>query len=194
MSLEEFKIGQLYMIAKISQEDDSISDVEILKNEPFENSLGSGIYTHKKFHLERTLPDWLQSFFPKNILVVEEKSWNIYPLCTKTIYHAKALLASFNIEIVTKHENGNGEIYNIHQLSDEMLNQRVITHVDIGEDLSRREWHDTIPQPSSFTSMKTKRGPLKSGLMMTTTPLICAYKLVKIKLQLAWCHVTDKSQ
>jgi hypothetical protein len=53
-SLEEFDLGLVYTIAKVSNEEISISDVEILKNEPFvcsEN--GKGIFTHKKYHLDR---------------------------------------------------------------------------------------------------------------------------------------------
>lgn len=42
------------MTAKVSQEELTISDVEVLANEPFEDrTFGKGIYTHKKYHLEK---------------------------------------------------------------------------------------------------------------------------------------------
>jgi len=184
MSLEEFETGLIYMIAKVSNEEVSISDVEILSNGPFQDTnLGTGIYTHKKYHLEKALPDILQRFFPSDSLEVDEKSWNTFPK-TKTIFQVKALLASIVIEVRSIHEVGNGKTFNIHQLSDELLHQRVVKYIDIGEDLPQKDWNDNVGQPSVFKSSKTNRGPLKGDWMETATPMMCAYKLVKINCNL----------
>lgn len=193
ISLEEFNLGLIYMTAKVSQEELTISDVEVIANEPFEDTtFGKGIYTHKKYHLEKSLPELLQRFFPSNSLEVDEKSWNTFPK-TKTIFQVKALLASIVIEIRSIHHAGSEKLYNIHQLSDELLHQRIIKDIDIGEDMPQKEWGETISQPSAFKSIKTKRGPLKDNWIETTTPMMHAYKLVKINCNLPGTLLQSKA-
>ena len=59
MTVEEYRIAQLYMIAKKSSQEstggaDSGSGVEILVNEPYsEGPGGHGQFTHKVYHIGR---------------------------------------------------------------------------------------------------------------------------------------------
>jgi hypothetical protein len=84
-TVEEYKIAQLYMVAKYSASESSGDDgdgVEVLKNEPFEDHDRRGQYTHKIYHLASKLPSWLVSLVPKKALMLEEEAWNAYPQCT----------------------------------------------------------------------------------------------------------------
>lgn len=59
MTVDEYKIAQLYMIQKKSRIDSSGagSGVEILKNEPyFDGPGGDGQYTYKVYHIENKIP------------------------------------------------------------------------------------------------------------------------------------------
>jgi hypothetical protein len=96
-SLSEYKKGQLYMVAKASREEsDGLNGVELIKDEPFENELGKGIFTHKIIHLESKLPEWTRRLIPESALQVEEKSWNAYPY-SKTVYKVSSLPTDFLI-------------------------------------------------------------------------------------------------
>ncbi len=56
--LAQYKIAQLYMVAKYSASESSGDDgdgVEVLKNEPFEDHDRRGQYTHKIYHLARSV-------------------------------------------------------------------------------------------------------------------------------------------
>lgn len=56
-TLDEYRRGQLYMIAKASREETNGSEgIEVLANESFDNDMGKGIYTHKIIHLTRCDP------------------------------------------------------------------------------------------------------------------------------------------
>ena len=102
MTVEEYRIAQLYMIAKKSREESKVTDkdlptryqflfsqgsesgVEILVNEPYTDGPGgAGQFTHKIYHVGSHLPGWFKSLLPKSVLTVEEEAWNSYPY-TKT--------------------------------------------------------------------------------------------------------------
>ncbi|KAJ2736828.1 hypothetical protein H4S06_006647, partial [Coemansia sp. BCRC 34490] len=49
--LEEYKIAQLYAVAKMSlNETGGGEGVEVIKNEPYDNEKGKGQYTFKIYH------------------------------------------------------------------------------------------------------------------------------------------------
>lgn len=98
----QYKIGQLYMIARHSLEQSAEGEgVEVIENEPCEDQVhGKGQYTEKRIHLSRwdkeqsqqiiiltsilslvfcsRLPYWIQAICPR-VFYVTEKSWNYYP-------------------------------------------------------------------------------------------------------------------
>ena len=84
LTVDEYRIAQLYMIAKKSKQEskgaDSGSGVEILVNEPYSDGPGAGgsntgQYTHKVYHIGSHLPGWFKSLLPASALTVEEKAW-----------------------------------------------------------------------------------------------------------------------
>ncbi|PSN47702.1 Cytoplasmic phosphatidylinositol transfer protein 1 [Blattella germanica] len=106
LTVEEYQIGQLYMIARHSHEQSEGGEgVEVVENTTCEDPVhGKGQYTEKRIHLSRKeidcrlclakkkkivklklyilsfsrLPYWMQSFLPK-LFYVTEKAWNYYP-------------------------------------------------------------------------------------------------------------------
>ncbi|CAH1401528.1 unnamed protein product [Nezara viridula] len=80
LTVEEYRIGQLYMIAKHSyQQTESGQGVEIITNEECEDPIhGKGQFTEKRIHLNGRLPYWLQAVLPK-VFYITEKAWNYYP-------------------------------------------------------------------------------------------------------------------
>jgi hypothetical protein len=59
MTVDEYRIAQLYMIQKKSRMDSSGagSGVEIIKNEPYvDGPGGSGQYTYKVYHIGNKIP------------------------------------------------------------------------------------------------------------------------------------------
>jgi hypothetical protein len=85
LSVEEYKIAQMYMVTKMQQQQTSggaDEGVEVLVNEPFENEeFGKGQFTSKIYHLQSKLPSWLAAFAPLNSMLIEEEAWNAYPKC-----------------------------------------------------------------------------------------------------------------
>lgn len=93
-SIEKYKLGQLYMVARSTLEESSkkSSDgFEILKNEPYTRKLPSGqeesgIYTFKILHLSKMVPKAVANLIPKKGLKMEETCYNAFPH-TITSYH-----------------------------------------------------------------------------------------------------------
>ncbi|XP_064120105.1 protein retinal degeneration B-like isoform X2 [Macrobrachium nipponense] len=129
LTLEEYRIAQLYMITKKSRQEShgEGSGVEILVNEPYENGPGpdgKGQYTHKVYHVGSHLPGWLKSLIPKSALSVEEEAWNAYPY-TKTRFTCP-FVEKFSIEVETYYFNDGGHQDNVFKLSKSEMKQREV--------------------------------------------------------------------
>ena len=76
----QYKIGQLYMIAKHSAEQSQKGEgVEVVENRPHEDpEHGKGQFTEKRIYISSKLPSWIRKMVPK-IFYVTEKAWNYYP-------------------------------------------------------------------------------------------------------------------
>lgn len=182
LTVEEYQIGQLYMIARHSHEESVSGDgIEVVANHPCEDPVhGSGQYAEKKLHLSNRLPYWIQSFLPRVFYVIE-KSWNYYPY-TVTEYSC-SFLSRFHILIKTKFLDDNGSTENAIGLTDEELNQRVVDHIDIAYDeLDLRKYKEN-EDPRFFTSAKTGRGPLVEGWKDAALPIMCSYKFVQVSFE-----------
>ncbi|KAJ1532074.1 hypothetical protein ONE63_000703 [Megalurothrips usitatus] len=198
LTVDEYRIAQLYMIAKKSREESkgTGSGVEILVNEPYEGGPGgNGQYTHKVYHVGSHLPGWFKSLLPKSALTVEEEAWNAYPY-TKTRYTCP-FVEKFSLEIETRYFPDNGYQDNVFELKGSDLRNRIVDVIDVVKDpLSSNEY---VPQedPKQYISQKTARGPLtenwleeywdecKSKKMPTPSgkALMCAYKLCRVEFR-----------
>ncbi|CAL8110752.1 unnamed protein product [Orchesella dallaii] len=179
---EEYKIGQLYMIAKHCHEQSEAGEgVEVVHNVPHEDPVqGKGQYTEKRIYLNSRLPYFLQSIVPRVFYVIE-KAWNYYPY-TETEYTC-SFLPKFSIFIKTRYEDNNGSTENCLELTPEELEVRTVDYVDIAYDEVAPKHYKENEDPKFFKSKKTNRGPLMDGWRDSHEPIMCSYKLVKVTFE-----------
>ncbi|XP_031419414.1 cytoplasmic phosphatidylinositol transfer protein 1 isoform X1 [Clupea harengus] len=181
LTVEEYRIGQLYMISKHSHEQsDRGEGVEVVQNEPFEDPThGQGQFTEKRVYLSSKLPSWARAVVP-NIFYVTEKAWNYYPY-TITEYTC-SFLPKFSIHIETKYEDNKGS--NDHIFDIEAKDQeREVCFVDIVYDEIPERYYKESEDLRYFRSDKTSRGVLQEGWRDTQEPIMCSYKLVTVKFE-----------
>ncbi|KAF4092863.1 hypothetical protein AMELA_G00025210 [Ameiurus melas] len=211
LTVEEYKIGQLYMISKHSHEQSERGEgVEVVQNEPFEDpTYGAGQFTEKRVYLNNKLPSWARAVVPK-IFYVTEKAWNYYPYTiTETTAHLQmscgvhasmsqscyggtrgtntileytcSFLPKFSIHIETKYEDNNGSNDNIF---DEPRDEDTeVCFVDIAYDEIPERYYKESEDLRYFKSEKTTRGLLPEGWRDTQDPIMCSYKLVTVKFE-----------
>jgi len=199
LTVDEYRIAQLYMIAKKSREEScgEGSGVEILVNEPYyEGPGGNGQYTHKIFHVGSHLPGWLKSLLPKSALVVEEMAWNAYPY-TRTRYTCP-FIDKFSLDIETVYKTDPGEIENVFNLKKSELNERAVDLIDVVKDqLVTAADYIREEDPCIYVSRLTGRGPLGENWLQeywkeckgkdlpleNGKALMCAYKLCRVEFK-----------
>jgi hypothetical protein len=193
LTVEEYRIAQLYMVAKFSRERTTKGEgIEILKNEPYEDENGKGQFTHKVIHLGSHLPAWALSLIPNSMLSVEEKSWNAYPY-VKTVYTCPFFGERFSIVSETKYVDDDGSSENALNLSAENLAQREVDTIDIvTEDVDPR-YYKKEEDPKLYVSEKTGRGKLQAGWHKTHKPVMCIYKVAYVEFRV-WGLQTKSEQ
>ncbi|PVD31481.1 hypothetical protein C0Q70_06893 [Pomacea canaliculata] len=191
MSVEEYRIAQLYMIQKKSREESHGTDsgVEIIQNKPYVNGPGgSGQYTYKIYHIGSHLPGWFRSILPKSALRVEEEAWNAYPY-TKTVYRCP-FVEKFLLEIETRYLSDCCEAENVFEVKKSELQQRQVDIIDIVRDPIPSGDYKKEEDPKLFRSVKTGRGPLDESWRDSYTgsnrkgkAVMCAYKLCRVEFK-----------
>ncbi|XP_063820609.1 membrane-associated phosphatidylinositol transfer protein 2 isoform X10 [Pseudophryne corroboree] len=190
MTVEEYRIAQLYMIQKKSREETcgEGSGVEILENRPYiDGPGGCGQYTHKVYHIGMHIPSWFRSILPKAALRVEEESWNAYPY-TRTRYTCP-FVEKFSIDIETFYKSECGELANVFNLSPAEKRQTTLDPIDIVKDPIPPHEYKPEEDPKVYKSVKTKRGPLSDDWIeeqrndIGRCPIMCAYKLCKVEFR-----------
>ncbi|XP_021694919.1 protein retinal degeneration B isoform X2 [Aedes aegypti] len=199
LTVEEYRIAQLYMIAKKSREESkgAGSGVEIIVNEPYQDGPGGkgGQYTRKIYHVGSHLPGWIKGLLPKSALTVEEEAWNAYPY-TKTRYTCP-FVEKFSLEIETYYFGDNGHQENVFKLSGSDLRNRLVDTIDIVKDQLYGADYTKEEDPTLYCSEKTGRGPLgenwlaeywdevrdKSQPTARNMSLMCAYKLCRVEFR-----------
>ncbi|XP_060107981.1 cytoplasmic phosphatidylinositol transfer protein 1 [Heteronotia binoei] len=181
LTVEEYRIGQLYMISKHSHEQsDRGEGVEVVQNEPYEDpNYGNGQLTEKRVYLNSKLPSWARAVVPK-IFYITEKAWNYYPY-TITEYTC-SFLPKFSIHIETKYEDNKGSNDNIFDNEAKDLD-REVCFIDIACDEIPERYYKESEDPKYFKSEKTGRGLLKEDWRETQQPIMCSYKLVSVKFE-----------
>ncbi|XP_045497940.1 cytoplasmic phosphatidylinositol transfer protein 1 [Colias croceus] len=182
LTVEEYRIGQLYMIARHSYEQSTTGEgVEVIANEEVNDEVnGVGQFTEKRIHLSSHLPYWVQNIIPK-LFYVTEKAWNYYPY-TITEYTC-SFIPKFSVSIQTRYEDNNGTTENCLHLTDEELALRQVDFLDIAYDEIKPHHYKDNEDPKLFKSEKTGRGPLVEGWRDTHKPIMCCYKLVNAKFE-----------
>ncbi|PAV71775.1 hypothetical protein WR25_10238 isoform A [Diploscapter pachys] len=188
LTVEEYRIAQLYMIQKKSRLEShgKASGVEIIANKPYTDGPGgSGQYTFKIYHIGNRIPAWIRSILPTNALEAHEESYNAYPL-TKTRY-SQPMMDRFSIEVDTLYYDDAGHQENVFGLSEEELKNRIVDVMDFVKDPLSGHDYCVEEDPKLYRSEKTGRGPLNDDWVMehikAGTPIMCAYKLCKVEFR-----------
>ncbi|THD27193.1 Membrane-associated phosphatidylinositol transfer protein 1 [Fasciola hepatica] len=161
LTVEEYKIAQLFMIQKKSREESTgrESGVEIIKNEPYEEGPGGrGQYTYKIYHVGSHLPAWLRNILPPSALRVEEEAWNAYPY-TRTIYRVP-FVDKLTLDIETHYFDDGGQQDDVFKLNAEEKAARIVDFIDIVNDPVARGEYKTEEDTTLYISEATGRGPL----------------------------------
>lgn len=162
LGVEEYRIAQLYMIAKKSrlESDGQGSGVEIVVNEPYTEGPGDGPgqYTHKLYHISAHLPVWLRGFLPKSLSTISEEAWNAYPYSKNKIY--APYMDRFSVEIESKYLIGGTDRENVFELNSDQLSERVVDVIDFVNEKLYGADNVEEEDPLTFVSKKTSRGPL----------------------------------
>ncbi|KAH9554043.1 hypothetical protein CY35_08G043900 [Sphagnum magellanicum] len=194
LSVEEYKIAQMYMVTKMQQQQTSAGadeGVEVLVNEPFENEeFGKGQFTSKIYHLQSKLPSWLAAFAPLNSMLIEEEAWNAYPKC-KTVLKCP-YFGRFKLTIESIHLSDNGCSPNVHNLDADALALRKVETLDIGTN-ARDYWTYVVGGPeidlTNFCSAKKQCGPLTQGWQGERSLFLESHKQCIYWLD-EWCDLT----
>ncbi|XP_067259163.1 cytoplasmic phosphatidylinositol transfer protein 1b [Chanodichthys erythropterus] len=175
LTVDEYKIGQLYMISKHSREQSGGGEgVEVVRNEPCtDHKHGDGQITEKRIYLNSKLPTWMRKFVPMAFYITET-AWNFYPY-TITEYTC-SFLPRFHVKIETHFENDNGCSENM--FGDDPTPKDSVCFLDILCDPIPDKHYKKSEDLRHWVSEKTGRGPLVDGWRNTTKPIMCSYKRV----------------
>ncbi|KAM4579936.1 cytoplasmic phosphatidylinositol transfer protein 1b [Odontesthes bonariensis] len=180
LTMEEYRIGQLYMISKHSCEQSGGGEgVEVIRNEAETHPQhGRGQLTEKRIYLSSKLPSWAKAFVPR-FFYVTEKAWNFYPY-TITEYSV-SFLPKFSIRIDTRFENNNGLNNNV--FGDTPTPEGNVSFLDILSDPIPEKHYKESEDLSRWRSSKTDRGPLQKDWRDQHKPIMCSYKRVKCSFE-----------
>jgi len=202
ISVDEYKIAQVYMVAKMSKEQTGHGEgVEIVENRPYgdgdnaefkdEAEFGAGSpdpakekgqYTHKIYHIGSRLPGWIKAIAPTTALQVVEKAWNAYPYC-KTVYSCPFLGDRFKISVTTRYLADCGDSDNALDLTPEQRKDLAVDTVDIAFDPIDPSKYKESEDPTLFSSTKTNRGKLEKGWAKKTQPIMTSYKYCSVEFR-----------
>ncbi|KAK2910143.1 cytoplasmic phosphatidylinositol transfer protein 1b [Channa argus] len=180
LTVDEYRIGQLYMISKHScEQSDGGEGVEVVKNEPqIHPKHGPGQLTEKRIYLNSKLPSWAKAIVPR-FFYVTEKAWNFYPF-TITEYSV-SFIPRFSVRIETRFENNNGDNSNV--FGDTPTPAENVCFLDILSDPIPEKHYKESEDLSHWQSSKTGRGPLQKGWRDNHKPIMCSYKRVQCSFE-----------
>lgn len=200
--------------ASIEEQTGGRNAVEVLKRESYyenDHQLPPGMYTEKVLHIREFLPRFLkfliperhskliekvwitvsvaqlyQGMFADNDVRISVQSWNAYPERCLTTYESPWLGKSFHLSVESRYiGNDRGSTPNALDLTGDDLRNREVVHLDIASELLLSPTADTDVR--DFESQVTKRPRLGSGgvWIRQHSPIMCAYKVVKIDVSSA---------
>merc|ERR1712166_591005 len=188
LTLEEYQRGHLYSVCKSSRLETGAGEgFEFLANEPYEDHRGRGTFTHKIIHLHSRLPRWVTLLLPSDALTFEEKCWNQFPY-VRTEYSCAYFGEKLQFYVESIHLADNGSTENVHNIDGRLLQKRKVDFIDIAHDLKKKSYESRIeklgPDPAEFGSEVANRGPLAPDWIEHTQPVMCAYKLAVVDVDI----------
>ena len=100
-TINEFKIGQLYMISKYSRQETSAGDgFQNIQNKEITHPIyGKCRFTEKRLYFGSRIPEWASYLIPSRSFYVSETSHNFYPR-TVTEYSCSFLPIQARVDTV----------------------------------------------------------------------------------------------
>lgn len=184
LTVEEYRIGQRYMIARAQYEAGFEGDkvVQINSNSCFNDKYGHGTYRQKNYHLDRHFPSWAQKFLPNDPFFVNEESWSYYPIYNLAKFSSQ-LTNRISLEVESCYEDNFGTNDNALNLSPEELAQREIIYIDVVNDVMSNSSKDALTTLKGFQSKKICRGPFADN-WAALFPGMCSYKVFKLRVDI----------
>ncbi|KMZ85303.1 phosphatidylinositol transfer domain-containing protein [Plasmodium vivax Brazil I] len=194
LTMEEYKICQQYLLAKVSHEDTENTihgvghnkktdgrSLVLFKKGTYDDENGEpGDYTFKRMNLVNKIPKWLLNFVDPKYCLIDEKSWNSYPYL-KTVYEATGFPKA-QVQVESTHHIGYNTEDNAFNISDEQLAQRKVVLIDIVND--KVAYKDYLPEedPTIFYSERAQRGKLDENWIENSKVIMTCYKLFNIDI------------
>jgi Phosphatidylinositol transfer protein len=132
-------------------------------------------------HLRSKLPKFIAMLVPDTMTDIVEYSWNAFPHC-RTEYHNAYYGEKFMLSVETMHSNDRGTQGNAVGLPAEDLEKRKVDYINIACADSYVKFVDG-EDPTRFVSSKTGRGTLKPTFIEDHDPVMCCYKVVKLRFK-----------
>ncbi|TKS82169.1 Cytoplasmic phosphatidylinositol transfer protein 1 [Collichthys lucidus] len=164
LTVDEYRIGQLYMISKHSCEQSGGGEgVEVVRNESdIHPQYGPGQLTEKRIYLSS------------------------FTSCRSKV----SFLPKFSIRIETRFENNNGDNGNVSMMErerevfgDTPTPAENVSFLDILSDPIPEKHYKETEDLSRWQSSKTGRGPLEKGWRDDHKPIMCSYKRVQCSFE-----------
>ncbi|GBE62231.1 phosphatidylinositol transfer protein [Babesia ovata] len=181
LTLDMYQLCCVYLVTKASlQEVENGGGFEISKNELCERDGVLGRIMEKRFYFGKNLPLWLQSLLGKELTIVSEQSWTVFPY-TMTKYSNKKLTSfEFSFESIT--HDGVEPRDNALNLSDKDLSRRKVVVLDVTE-FKKCKLYDAQYDVTAKRSQHTDALPMKPGWWKQPgCKGVIAYKLLKVDI------------
>lgn len=132
-------------------------------------------------HLKSKLPKFIAMLVPDNMTDIIEYSWNAFPHC-RTEYYNAYYGEKFLLSVETMHLPDRGTTGNAVNLSQEDLEKRKVDYINIACADSYVKM-TAEEDPCTFLSKKTGRGRLSPVFIEDHDPIMCCYKVVKLRFK-----------
>jgi len=212
---EEYEIGQLYGVARLSAKEgeelakkkgkdgESGGGVEFLDNEAYtDDEHGSGWYTYKIIHLANKLPGWIKTMLPVSSLQLREQCWIPDPEYKQQGFHQTTsyrcpMFDQLTMSVRTTLSDGDIDFEdsnsNVFGLTEEELKGRKVEMIRVEEvwDCLGPEQPDE-ENPAKVGCPKAERPPLGpdwiASYRAAGRPVMCVHKLVTCSLSIGGCR------
>lgn len=188
-TLEDYRIGMLYMISRATEEENSRSPdkkrIDVVKRERYyDQSRGiHGVYTEKVCHVRAFLPNFIKIFVPESKSILVEKAWNGFPHHCLTTYESPYLGSTFHLSVESRYVgNDCGELENALGLSEDELAARQVVRLNIGDDsvLGMTPETDVHKFQSCVADVPVMD---REGVWMRgASPVMCCYKVCRLEV------------
>lgn len=138
-------------------------------------------FSEKIMHLKSKLPKFIAMLVPDTMTDIVEYSWNAFPHI-RTEYYNAYFGDKFTLSVESMHSNDRGTQGNALNLCTDDMEKRKVDYVNIACPDPYMKFAD-VEDPRRFLSQLTGRGQLKPTFIEDYDPIMCCYKVVKLRFK-----------